>query len=141
MFNSTYHVFKDYDVLFDEKASTCGTIRKVQWVREGAEPDESKAKVEIRHIKVDETGETPLKGYSFSTPEGPDELTEGMIKAGFGKTKEILKAVRMREDFLEAANTINDDEDEGGDGETFDMRDLLLGAEESDVDDEDEGDE
>ena len=62
-----------------------------------------------------------------------------MIKAGFGKTKEILKAVRTREDFLEAANTINDDE--GGDGETFDMRDLLLGAEESDVDEEDEGDE
>lgn len=139
MFNSTYHIFEDYNILFDEKASTCGTVRRVQWVREGAEPDESKAKVEIRHIKVDETGETPLKGYSFSTPEGPDELVEGMIKAGFGKTKDILKAVRTREDFLEAANTINDDEDDNGDGETFDMRDLLLG--DTDIDEEDEGDE
>lgn len=62
-----------------------------------------------------------------------------MIKAGFGKTKDILKAVRTREDFLEAANTINDDEDDNGDGETFDMRDLLLG--DTDIDEEDEGDE
>jgi hypothetical protein len=122
-----YHVFKDYNIQFDEKASTCGTVRKVQWCKEGKEPDESKAKIEIRHVKVDDTGETRLKGYAFSTPEGPGELIVGMIDAGFGDTKEILRSVRKRDDFLEAAKTINDDEDDNSDGEMFDMRDLLMG--------------
>jgi hypothetical protein len=129
-----YHVFKDYNIQFDEKGTTCGTVRKVQWVREGKEPDEEKAKIEIRHVTVNDSGETPLKGYAFSTPEGPGELIVGMIDAGFGDTKEILRAVRKREDFLDAANTINEDDD-FGDGETFDMRDLLLGIGEEDLED------
>ena len=67
-----------------------------------------------------------MKGYTFSTPEGPGELTVGLIDAGFGETKEILRSVRKRDDFLDAAKTINEDND-NSDGETFDMRDLLLG--------------
>lgn len=129
-----YHIFKDYNIQFDEKGTTCGTVRKVQWVKEGKEPDEEKAKIEIRHVTVNDSGETPLKGYAFSTPEGPGELIVGMIDAGFGNTKEILRAVRKREDFLDAANTINEDDD-FGDGETFDMRDLLLGIGEEDLED------
>ena len=27
-----YHVFKDYNIQFDEKGATCGTVRKAQWV-------------------------------------------------------------------------------------------------------------
>ena len=123
----TYHVFHDYNIAFDEKGANCGTVRKVQWVKEGQEPDESKAKIEIRKIFSKAEGETFGKGYTFSTPEGPGELAIGLINAGFGETKEILRAVRTRDDFLEAAKTINEDEDDG-DGEMFDMRDLMLGA-------------
>ena len=130
----SYHVFKDYNISFDEKATTCGTVRKVQWVKEGNDPDETKAKVEIRKVTVKEDGETMLKGYSFSTPEGPGELVVGMIKAGFGETKEILRAVRTRDDFLDSANSINEDSDES-DGEMFDMRKLLEGM---DINEEDE---
>lgn len=122
-----YHIFKDYNIQFDEKGATCGTVRKVQWVKEGNEPDENKAKIEIRHVTVNDSGEQPLKGYAFSTPEGPDELVTGMIGVGFGKTKDILREVRKREDFLESAKTIDEDDDLDSDGETFDMRDLLLG--------------
>lgn len=125
-FNSEYHVFEDYDIPFDEKGSTVGTVRKVQWVKMGVEPDPEKAKIEIRHVTIKEDGEFRGKGYSFSTPEGPSELVHGLIKIGFGDTKEILREVRRREDFLEAAKTINEDPDEG-DGEVFDMRDLLIG--------------
>lgn len=131
MFNSNtnllYHVFQDYNIPFDEKGNTVGTVRKVQWVKEGNEPDESKAKVEIRKMYINDEGERAGKGLSFSTPEGPSELVEGMINAGFGRTKEILKAVRKRDDFLESAKTINEDDDGNSDGEMFDMRDLLLG--------------
>ena len=134
--NLQYHIFKDYGLTFDEKGNTCGTLRKVQWVREGKEPDEEKAKIEIRHAIVKDDGETVGKGYSFSTPEGPGELVVGMIDCGFGDTKEILKSVRKREDFLEAAKTIND-ETEDKDGDMFDMRDLMLGVDEE-VESEDE---
>ena len=130
-----YHVFKDYNIQFDEKGATCGTVRKAQWVRERKEPDEEKAKIEIRHVTVNDSGETPLKGYAFSTPEGPGELVVGMIKAGFGNTMEILRSVRKRSDFLDAAKTINEDED-FSDGETFDMRDLLLGLNSDDFEEE-----
>ena len=45
-------------------------------------------------------------------------------------------SVRKRKDFLEAAKTINDDQDENDDsGEIFDMRDLLLGLDVGDNDD------
>lgn len=125
--NMRCHIFKDYNIPFDEKGATCGTVRKVQWVKEGNEPDESKAKIEIRKMYVNSEGERVGKGYSFSTEEGPGELVVGLINAGFGKTKEILRAVRKREDFLEAAKTVNEDQDENGSGEIFDMRDLLLG--------------
>ena len=132
-----YHVFKDYDIPFDEKGTTCGTVRKVQWIKGSGEPDESKAKIEIRKVYTSGAEEKTGKGYTFSTPEGPGELAIGLIKAGFGDTKEILRAVRSREDFLEAANNINNDEDDNTSGDIFDMRNLLLAEDEEDEDDED----
>lgn len=132
--NLTYHIFKDYDIPFDEKGSTCGSVRKIQWVKEGAEPDELKAKVEIRKMYITSNGERMGKGYTFSTPEGPGELVTGLISAGFGETKSILKELRKRDDFRKAVETINEDPDDNtGNGEMFDMRDLLLG-----IDDEEE---
>ena len=131
-----YHVFKDYGITFDEKQSSCGTLRLVQWVKNGAEPDESKAKIEIRKIKIDPEGETKLKGYAFGTEEGPHELVEGMVEVGFGDTKKILKSVRKREDFMEAATTINNDDSDNGGSELFDMRDLLKGVSEEDIEED-----
>ena len=127
-----YEVFKDYNIPLDEKGSSVGVVRLVQWHSSDKEADESKAKLEIRKISVNSDGETLRKGYTFSTPEGPHELVKGLIDVGFGDTKEILRSVRKRDDFLEAAKTINDENNESTEGETFDMRDLLLGMEEDD---------
>lgn len=137
-----YHMFKDFDIPFDEKGTTCGTVRLVQWVKEGAEPDESKAKIELRKIYTSGAEEKTGKGYTFSTPEGPGELAVGLIRAGFGETKDILKAAMERDDFKEAVETINDDPDSGSDGEMFDMRNLLLSSADSfgDEDDTEEDD-
>ena len=136
--NLRYHVFKDFDIPFDEKGTTCGSVRLVQWVKGDSDPDESKAKIELRKIYTSGAEEKTGKGYTFSTPEGPGELAVGLIKAGFGDTKDILKAVRTREDFLEAAKTINDDPDSNSDGEMFDMRDLLLADDDGSDKDEEE---
>jgi hypothetical protein len=130
-----YYIFEDYDIPFDEKGSTCGVVRLAQWVKAGNEPDESKAKVEIRKIYFQNGEEKNGKGYTFSTPEGPSELVHGLIKAGFGETKEILRQVRSRDDFLEAATTINDENEGSDDGEMFDMRDLFKDIEEEDDED------
>jgi len=127
------HIFKDYGITFDERGSTWGTVRKVQWLKGDKEPDETKAKIEIRKFTQTSEGERMMKGYTFSTPEGPGELVVGLIDSGFGDTKEILRSVRKRKDFLDAAKTINEDGDENDSGETFDMRDLLLGYSEEDV--------
>ncbi len=134
----SYHIFKDFEIPFDEKGSTVGTVRLVQWVKEGTEPDESKAKIEIRKIYTSGAEEKMGKGYTFSTPEGPSELVTGLIDAGFGDTKDILKSLRQRDDFMEAATTINQDDDDNSDGEMFDMRDLLLSVEDNEDGDEDE---
>lgn len=132
----SYHIFKDFEIPFDEKGSTVGTVRLVQWVKEGSEPDESKAKIEIRKVYTSGVEEKMGKGYTFSTPEGPSELVSGLIDAGFGDTKNILRSLRQRDDFMEAATTINQDDDDNSDGEMFDMRDLLLSIEEDGDEDE-----
>ena len=131
--NLKYHMFFDFNIPFDEKGSTCGTVRRIQWVKEGSEPDESKAKIEIRKTYINSEGEKLGKGYTFSTPEGPGELAIGLISAGFGDTKEILRTVRKRDDFLQAATTINEEIESDDSGEMYDMRDLLTGYE-KDVD-------
>ena len=131
--NLKYHMFFDFNIPFDEKGSTCGTVRRVQWEKEGSEPDESKAKIEIRKTYINSEGEKLGKGYTFSTPEGPGELAIGLISAGFGDTKEILRTVRKRDDFLQAATTINEETESDDSGEMYDMRDLLTGYE-KDVD-------
>ena len=123
----TCHIFKDYGITFDEKGSTWGSVRKVQWLKADKEPDESKAKIEIRKFTQTSDGERMMKGYTFSTPEGPGELVVGLINAGFGNTKEILREVRKRDDFLESAKHINENNEDDYSGEMFDMRDLLLG--------------
>lgn len=132
-----YHVFEDYNITFDEKGATCGSVRKVQWLKGDKEPDINKAKVEIRKLYVNGEEEKTGKGYVFSTPEGPGELAIGLIEAGFGETKKILRAVSKREDFVDSVNTINEDTDDDKDGEMFDMRNLLLSIEES-MEDENE---
>lgn len=142
MFNNDlqYKVFKDYEIPFDEKNNSFGAVRKVQWYKAGEEPDESKAKIEIRKFFNKNGEETYGRGYSFSTEEGPSELVHGLISAGFGKTKEILKGIRYRDDFEESVRTIDIDEDEANDGSMYDMRDLLLnigGSEYNTEDDED----
>ena len=133
--NMFYKVFKDYEIPFDEKGSTCGTVRLVQWVKSGEEPDKDKAKIELRKVYTSGGEEKTGKGYTFSTTEGPGELAVGLIRAGFGDTKEILKATKERDDFAEAVTTLFDDADGDDDGEMFDMRNLLLAGNDDDDDD------
>lgn len=133
--NMKYEIFRDYNISFDEKGSTCGTVRLVQWVKDGAEPDINKAKLEIRKIYTSGVEEKTGKGYTFATENGPHELVEGLLGAGFGGTKECLRKLAKRDDFKDAVENINADDDGDEDGEMFDMRDLLLSIDTGEDDD------
>lgn len=131
-FNKRPYHFPGLDEIIDEQGSKYIAIRKTQWIADGEEPDESKAKIEIRRWTVTEDKEFG-KGFAFLTEKGPHELTNVLVKKGFGDTKEILSSIRKRDDFREAVENLNNNDDEESDDGFFDMRSLLL-----DEDSEDE---
>ena len=125
-FTAEQHIF-GLDVTFDEAGSRFLAMRKVQWIdkSKGEEPDESKAKLELRKYIIDKEGnEKANKGFSFLTEDGPHELARVLVHEGYGKTKEILNELKVRSDFIDAAKTLNDNED-STEGEYFDIRSLI----------------
>ena len=58
-------------------------------------------------------------------------MTKVLVREGFGKTKDLLIELRQRDDFVEAAKTINENED-STEGEYFDIRSLISDDNETD---------
>lgn len=87
-----YEVDETFDYLIEEKGNQALFFRRVSWGGRDAKP-------EIRKWYVDGTSETPGKGFSFMTEEGPDELIKIMTEVGYGKTDEILDNISKRDDF------------------------------------------
>ena len=126
--NVGYKVFDGIDNIFDEKGSSFLALRKVAWYSKGKEePTEDKARWELRKWMASENGEdSPRKGFSFLTENGPHDLTKLLIQKGYGDTKEILCELKNRDDFEEAVHHMYDDNSDGD--EYFDARSELLGA-------------
>ena len=119
-----FYMHDNMDEIFDEKGNTFLAMRKIQWCKPDAEPDPDKAKLELRKWHMKSEGETPGKGFSFLTEEGPHELTDVLISNGYGHTKDILELLRDRDDFEESVKAIyGSDKD---DDEYFDPREALL---------------
>lgn len=138
-FNKEMVRFGDMDIVFDEKGSRFLTIRKVQWVNKGEEPDESKAKLEMRKFTIGKEGEEICgKGIAFLTEDGPNNLTKELVENGFGSTKEILQSLSRREDFKETVEHLGEDENDSVGEDFFDMRSVLLQAAEEDEVEEEE---
>lgn len=132
-------MFDGLDAIFDEKGSMFLSMRKVQWVKEGNEPDPSKAKLELRKWIVGPDGvEKANKGMTFLTEEGPHELAKTLVHHGYGKTKEILLELKGRKDFQESVNTLFDKDEDTGSGEYFDMRSALLAEDDGEEEEDDE---
>lgn len=119
-----YNVLSDR--VFDEKGSTFLSMRRVAWGVKGAEPDNEKAKLELRKWNNRDGQEMPNKGFSFLTEDGPHELTKALLGEGFGNTKDVLGIIRKREDFEESVNSLYDDGPDAS-GEYFDPRSILFG--------------
>lgn len=92
MADFSYKVDETFDHLVEEKGNQAVFFRRVSWGGRDS-------KLEIRKWYVDGANETPGKGVTFMTEEGPDELVRIMTETGYGKTDEILENISKRDDF------------------------------------------
>lgn len=105
--NINYHIFEDFGIV-DEKSNSYIALRRVQWYKNDKEPDESKAKLELRKWTLQDNREIPMKGVTFLTEEGPHELVKTLIDKGYGHTSEIIQSLITRPELkMELENTIN----------------------------------
>lgn len=94
-----YEVDPEFDYLIEEKGNQALFFRRVSWNGRDAKP-------EIRKWYVDGTSETPGKGFSFMTEEGPNELIKTMTELGYGNTEELLENISKRDDFPVAVKKV-----------------------------------
>lgn len=80
-----------YENVFDSKGSQILAMRNVSW--NGNEP-----KLELRKWNSKDDGDFPMKGFSFLTEEGPDNLAEVLIRNGYGDTATLLDLLMEREE-------------------------------------------
>lgn len=87
-----------YDILdenplenvFDNKDNSYLAIRTVSW-------NKSSPKLEVRRWYIDdENNESPSKGITFSTEEGPHQLTHLLLKLGYGDDNVIDSIMKNR---------------------------------------------
>ena len=87
---------------------------------------------------MQESGEVLGKGVSFFSEEGVHNLTDTLCSIGYGNTKNIISAIKDREDFRHSLNVVLGKESEfydesAGDMEEFyDPRVMLLDDDASD---------
>lgn len=96
-----YDVNQEVDFIFDEKpGNSFLAMRKVRWGNSG------EYKLELRKwfLKADGT-ETPGKGFTFMSDNGPDNLAEVLVGQGYGNTKKLRDLIDSRPD-KEEDNTI-----------------------------------
>lgn len=76
--------------VFDNRDNSYLAIRKVSWNRQ-------QPKLEIRRWYMDgEDNETPSKGITFYTEEGPHQLTHLLLKLGYGDPETIEAIMEER---------------------------------------------
>lgn len=120
-------MFDNLNEVFDEQGSTFIALRRVQWCKDGKEPEREKAKLELRKWRITPEGdERPDKGFSFLTEEGPHELVKVLIHNGYGRTKDILTELSSRDDFVESVQNLGTKEAVSSSGEYFDIRKELV---------------
>lgn len=117
-----YDIDKDFgDHVIEENNNTSIVMRKISW------GDNGNYKLDIRKYLYTDEGERIGKGVAL-TDEGANELTKELIGSGYGNMKEVLVALKDRnEDEFKSTvdsvlNGLNDDEDSD---EYYDPKELL----------------
>lgn len=96
-FNGNYEKDENgIDRIIEERGNQFLAMRMVRW------NDNKEFKLDIRKYILSETGETPLKGISFLTEEGPDELTKILVEEGFGNNSDLFETIKEKRPELES---------------------------------------
>lgn len=96
-FNGNYEKDENgIDRIIEERGNQFLAMRMVRW------NDNKEFKLDIRKYVLSETGETPLKGISFLTEEGPDELTKILVEEGFGNNTDLFETIKEKRPELES---------------------------------------
>lgn len=90
--NKFSYTVGDIDEVVESRGNAVILLRKLAW-------GQGKEKLELRKWFVDIGKETPSKGVTFFSDEGPSNLVNVLIKHGYGETGSILKELSHREDF------------------------------------------
>ena len=129
----------DMNEVIEEKGNQYTAIRKVQWIKEGDEPDESKGKIEVRRWIIQKDGtEQANKGVVFMTEDGPNQLAEILVRNNYGDTKNIVKSLLKRDNFKETIQNLDNNDIDSDNGDYFDMRDMLLSYDNTEGEDSNE---
>ena len=119
----TYETDPDFDYTIDEKGNAFIALRKIKW------GNSDNFKLDIRKYYASAEGDKMQKGVSFLTDDGPNELARVLLKTGYGDAKEISDTIiesrpdiglklckalddapELREYFIEASETYEDEE-------------------------------
>ena len=95
-----YSIVDDFDHTIDESGNQFIALRKIRW------GDRDKVNLDIRKYWMQADGEVLGKGVSFLTDDGPHELTDVLVREGYGRTKNILRSLKEREDFQKSLNVV-----------------------------------
>jgi len=88
-------IIDNFDFVLEEKGNSFTSLRKLKW------SDNSDTKLDIRKYMINSDGDEVIgKGVGFMTENGPNELVKVLIENDYGKTEEILNAVKDRKDFM-----------------------------------------
>lgn len=113
----TYKV-GDIDEVVDTKRNSVILLRKLAW----GDGDEH---LELRKWVVDINKETPLKGVTFLTEDGPNNLVSVLLRKGYGKTKDVLESISIRDDFKESLDEINNPKCKSASSKYIDPKEIL----------------
>lgn len=92
----SYEIKEDgINELIEEKGNMILALREVAW-------NGRQAHLELRKWIVDENGDKPMKGVSFSNEETPNILVNKMTELGFGDTEVVLNNLKSRDNFDES---------------------------------------
>lgn len=120
-----YEVDKDFNYTIDERGNSFIALRKIRW------GDNDNYKLDIRKYISTEKGEQMMKGFSFITDDGPNELSRVLLDTGYGKPDEIAQVIvdNRKDIFNEISKRVNGEftitEDNESDEELFDARRLF----------------
>ena len=97
------------DRIVEERGNQFIRFAQIAWAGADEDVPPEKIKYDLRKYITDADGnEKMLKGVSFLTKDGPQELVYVLLEEGFGKTDKVLSIIKNRPDFKSSIETNND---------------------------------